>query len=86
MHHPQRISVVITTYNRSDALLQVLDALGQQDDPDFEVVVADDGSRPEHVQAVLGSTVATALKVVHVWHPDIGFTASRVRNRGVGAS
>jgi GT2 family glycosyltransferase len=86
MHPPQRISVVITTYNRSDALLQVLDALGQQDDPDFEVVVADDGSRPEHVQAVLGSTVATALKVVHVWHPDIGFTASRVRNRGVGAS
>lgn len=86
MHPPQRISVVITTYNRSDALLQVLDALNQQDDPDFEVVVADDGSRPEHVHAVLGSPVATALKVVHVWHPDIGFTASRVRNRGVGVS
>lgn len=86
MHHPQRISVVITTYNRSDALLQVLGALCQQDDRDFEVVVADDGSRPEHVQAILDSQFAQKLKLVHVWHPDVGFTASRVRNRGVGAS
>lgn len=86
MHPPQRISVVITTYNRSDALLQVLGALCQQDGGDFEVVVADDGSRPEHVQAVLESEFAQKLKLVHVWHPDVGFTASRVRNRGVGAS
>lgn len=86
MHHPQRISVVITTYNRSDALLQVLGALCLQDDCDFEVVVADDGSRPEHVQAILGSEAARQLRVVHVWHPDVGFTASRVRNRGVGAA
>lgn len=86
MHHPQRISVVITTYNRSDALIQVLGALCQQDDRDFEVVVADDGSRPEHVQAIWDSEAAQRLKVIHVWHPDVGFTASRVRNRGVGAS
>lgn len=86
MHPPQRISVVITTYNRSDALLQVLQALCQQDDPRFEVIVADDGSRPEHIEAILSSPAAQALKLVHVWHPDVGFTASRVRNRGVGAS
>jgi GT2 family glycosyltransferase len=30
--------------------------------------------------------VARALKVTHVWHPDVGFTASRVRNRGVAAA
>jgi GT2 family glycosyltransferase len=86
MHHPQRISVVITTYNRSDALLQVLEALCQQDDGEFEVVVADDGSRPEHVQVILASEFAQRLKLLHVWHPDVGFTASRVRNRGVGAA
>lgn len=86
MHHPQRISVVITTYNRSDALLQVLGALCQQDDQNFEVVVADDGSRQEHVQSLLQSVPAETLKLIHVWHPDVGFTASRARNRGVGAS
>lgn len=86
MPYPQRISVVITTYNRSDALLVVLGALCLQDDREFEVVVADDGSRPDHVGAVLGSTAARALRLTHVWHPDIGFTASCARNRGVGAS
>lgn len=86
MPPPQRISVVITTYNRSDALLAVLQALLVQDDSGFEVVVADDGSRDEHVQAILTSPLSHALRLVHVWHPDIGFTASRARNRGVGAS
>ena len=86
MHHPQRISVVITTYNRSDALLQVLTALCSQDDKDFEVVVADDGSRHEHVEAVFTANSSRLLRLVHVWHPDVGFTASRVRNRGVEAA
>lgn len=75
--------MVITTYNRSDALLAVLRGLVAQTDKSFEVVVADDGSRPEHVQAILHSPLAAQLKLVHVWHPDVGFTASRVRNLGV---
>lgn len=86
MASPQRISVVITTYNRSDALLKVLEGLCLQSDSDFEVVVADDGSRSEHVDPVLQSQFAQRLKLVHVWHPDVGFTASCARNRGVEAS
>jgi GT2 family glycosyltransferase len=77
---------VITTYNRGDALLAVLDGLALQSDRNFEVVVADDGSRPEQQSVVIGSAVAQNLRVVHVWHPDVGFTASRIRNRGVAAS
>ncbi len=80
------VSVVITTYNRSDALLAVLGGLQQQTDKNFEVIVADDGSRTEHQQAILTSPVALALRVTHVWHPDVGFTASKIRNRGVAAS
>ncbi len=86
MTSPPLVSVVITTFNRSDALLAVLEGLTQQTDKNFEVVIADDGSRPEHVAAVLGSSCAKSLKAVHVWHPDVGFTASRIRNRGVGAT
>ena len=85
-HKPPGLSLVITTYNRSDALLAVLRGLAAQTDRDFEVVVADDGSRPEHVQAVLQSAEAKQLKLIHVWHPDVGFTASKVRNRGVAAA
>lgn len=82
----ESVSVVITTYNRSDALLAVLAGLARQTDRRFEVVVADDGSRAEHQRAVHESPLARALKVVHVWHPDVGFTASKVRNRGVAAA
>ncbi len=78
--------MVITTYNRSDALLAVLDALTRQRDSNFDVVVADDGSLPAHQQAIHQSAAARALRAVHVWHPDVGFTASRVRNRGVKAA
>ena len=86
MNASQLVSVVITTYNRSDALLAVLDGLVLQTDRNFEVVVADDGSRPEQQRILNGSQVAHNLRVTHVWHPDVGFTASRIRNRGVAAS
>jgi GT2 family glycosyltransferase len=86
MNASQLVSVVITTYNRGDALLAVLEGLALQTDRNFEVVVADDGSRPEQRSAFIESTVARNLHVTHVWHPDVGFTASRIRNRGAAAS
>ncbi len=86
MDSSELVSVVITTYNRSDALLAVLNGLSQQTDRHFEVIVADDGSRVVHQRAICDAPVARSLKLVHVWHPDVGFTASRVRNRGVSAA
>ena len=80
------VSVVIATYNRSDALVRALDGLLHQTDKNFEVIIADDGSTAEHQQAIFQSQSATALRAIHVWHPDIGFTLSRIRNRGVKAA
>jgi GT2 family glycosyltransferase len=50
------------------------------------VVVADDGSTQAHQDAMLAAAKACDLPLVHVWHPDVGFTASRVRNLGVAAA
>ena len=86
MNASNLVSVVITTYNRSDALLAVLRCLSRQSDRHFEVIVADDGSMEKHRQLIVDSDVAKSLRVVHVWHPDIGFTAARIRNRGVAAA
>lgn len=86
MNASNLVSVVITTYNRSDALLAVLHGLSLQSDHHFEVIVADDGSTEKHRQLIVDSDIAEALRVVHVWHPDIGFTAARIRNRGVAAA
>lgn len=80
------ISVVITTYNRSDALSVVLEALAAQNDKIFEVVVADDGSTVAHQHAIRAAAAQYKLPLTHVWHPDIGFTAARVRNLGVNAA
>jgi glycosyltransferase involved in cell wall biosynthesis len=38
------ISVIVSTYNRPDALQAVLLALMQQTDRHYEIIVADDGS------------------------------------------
>jgi GT2 family glycosyltransferase len=77
-----RTAFVVLTYNRPDALLAVLRALAPQCEARHTVVVADDGSRPENVQALRAGLPHFACKVLHVWHPDVGFTASRARNLG----
>jgi GT2 family glycosyltransferase len=73
---------VVLTYNRPDAALAVLRALAPQCGPQHVVVIADDGSRPENVQALRAGLPAFACPVRHVWHPDVGFTAARARNLG----
>jgi GT2 family glycosyltransferase len=77
-----RAAFVVLTYNRSDALLAVLRALAPQCRPDDVVVIADDGSRPEHVAALRHGLPRFGCSVRHVWHPDVGFTAARARNLG----
>ena len=78
-----KLSVIVLTYNRSDALRPVLQSLARQCGPDDEVVVADDGSRREHVAAVCDGRWGFRCAARHAWHPDIGFTAATARNMGV---
>ena len=42
-----KISVIVATYNRIDALHFVLQSLETQTDTAFEVIIADDGSRED---------------------------------------
>ena len=86
MSHPDLISIVITTYNRSDALCLVLRALAAQDDRGFEIIVADDGSTQAHQDAIAACAAEIDWPVCHVWHPDVGFTASQARNLGVSVA
>lgn len=77
-----RTAFVVLTYNRPDALLAVLRGLAPQCGPAHTVVVADDGSRPENVEAMKRGLPRFACPVRHVWQPDTGFTAARSRNLG----
>jgi glycosyltransferase involved in cell wall biosynthesis len=80
------ISVIVSTYNREDALHAVLRALSHQSDRNFEIVVADDGSGPATARLVREWALRTALPIKHVWHDDHGFRLSDIRNRGIRES
>lgn len=77
-----RTAFVVLTYNRSDALLAVLRGLAPQCGSNDVVVIADDGSRTAHIEAIEQGLPRFACPVRHVWHPDTGFTAARARNLG----
>ena len=74
------ISVVITTYNRPLALKMALLALSNQTDSNFEVIVADDGSREETRLMIESVKPILGYSLTHVWQEDKGFRAARVRN------
>ncbi len=75
-----KISFIVLTYNRSDALLAVLRSLSGQCDARHEVLIADDGSNQEQISMLVQGCPVFKCPVRHVWHPDSGFTASRARN------
>jgi glycosyltransferase involved in cell wall biosynthesis len=80
------ISVVVTTYNRPDALDAVLRGLARQNDRAFEVVIADDGSGASTEQCVSGWKARNRLRIEHVWQEDRGFRAAEARNKAILAS
>jgi glycosyltransferase involved in cell wall biosynthesis len=80
------ISVIVTTHAREDALDAVLRSLSRQSDPDFEVIVADDGSGPATAELVANWQTRFGHPLKHVWHEHKGFRAGEIRNRAMLAS
>jgi glycosyltransferase involved in cell wall biosynthesis len=80
------ISVIVSTYNRADALDAVLRSLSRQSDRRFEIVVADDGSGTATARVVRDWTARAQVAVKHVWHEDRGFRLAEIRNLGIRES
>lgn len=79
-----KVCLIVTTYNRPDALDRVLASIAKLSLPAHEVVIADDGSTDETREVVL--RWKHSLPLTHVWQPDVGFRAAEARNRAVLAS
>ena len=75
-----RVSVVIPTYNRADFVREAIVSVLQQDYPDVELIVVDDGSRDGTAAVVSGFGPG----VQYLWQENRGVSAAR--NRGVAAS
>ena len=89
------ISVIVSTYNRPDALEAVLLSLLAQTDLHYEIIIADDGSGPatqevvdrfRQLAAQTRLTRPATPQVSHAWQSDTGFRLSAARNLGVYAS
>ncbi|WP_307735378.1 glycosyltransferase family 2 protein [Massilia soli] len=86
MQQATTISVVITTYNRPDALQAVVEACFGQDDKNFEIIIADDGSAANTKDCIDALKARSPVPLHHVWQPDDGFRAAMARNRGTLAA
>ncbi len=81
-----KTAFIVLTYNRPDTLLQVLRGLVSQCGAQHEVIIADDGSSQASLDVLQKALPLFQCPVIHVWHPDTGFTASRARNLAASAS
>lgn len=81
-----KLAVIVTTYNRPDALAAVLEGYFDQADRDFELIVADDGSSPETRALAEDCAKRAPFPLSHVWQEDRGFRAAAIRNRALARS
>ena len=83
---PQSVSLLITTYNWPEALQMAARSAFSQSVLPTELIIADDGSKEPTRQAVERLKAQSPVPVIHVWQPDEGFQAARIRNRGIAAA
>lgn len=81
-----KTAVIVTTYNRPDALAAVLEGYCGQSDHDFGLVVADDGSKEETAEVVRQFARRAPFSLTHIWQEDRGFRAAAIRNRAVAST
>jgi glycosyltransferase involved in cell wall biosynthesis len=83
----KKISVIATTYNQSEDLTLYLESLARQTLTEFEVIIADDGSRPDTTAVVQSfQSKAFGKRLVHVWHEDLGYRKCKILNSAIRAS
>lgn len=79
-------SVIISTYNQPRWLRLALLGWAAQDRRDFELVLADDGSRGETRELVDAMRPQLPYPLRHVWQEDDGFRKCRILNAAILAS
>lgn len=78
-----KVSVIVTTYNRPDALEKVIRGLLCQTRMPDEILIADDGSTSQTRRMLMPYLKHSQVRIVHVWQEDKGFRAARIRNLAV---
>ena len=76
----EKIAVVITTYNNPRSLELCLLSFQNQSYQNFEVFIADDGSKDETRDLLLRIKREVSYPLYHFWHPDEGYRKAKINN------
>lgn len=82
----EKISVIVTVYNRFEYVRNVLVSLLHQTLLPDEVIFADDGSKDDLGEYLKNLIKECPFKIKHVLQEDNGFRLARSRNNGVKAA
>jgi len=75
-----KITVVISTYNAEEWLEKVLIGYSCQTYRDFEIIIADDGSRPSTKELIDRYAADYPVPIRHLWHEDLGYRRQEILN------
>lgn len=79
------MEVIMAAYNNVDVMRLVLDGYLQQEDQNYSLCVADDGSTSE-VAELVEEYRCKGIKIRHVWHEDKGFRRAKIINKSIASS
>ena len=67
------ISLILSTYNNPKFLEKVLAGYSHQSFKNFEIIIADDGSKKDTKDLIHKFNQSISQNIFHVWHEDNGF-------------
>ena len=77
------ISVLLATYNWPEALSLCLQALREQTNKNFEIIICDDGSKDETRTLISEFQKDFPVPLKHLWQEDDGFRKTLILNEGI---
>ena len=80
------VSLLISTYNRPDALFLVLESVRKQSVQPNEIIISDDGSKSDTKIVIDNFKSKNDTIIKHVWHEDKGFRLSEIRNKAIASA
>ena len=78
-----KISIIISTYNSEAWLEKVMWSYEAQTYKNFEMVIADDGSKQPTFDLIEQMKFKVSYPIIHVWHEDNGFQKSQILNKAI---
>jgi glycosyltransferase involved in cell wall biosynthesis len=79
-------SLIISTYNRPDALALCLQSVMKQNVMPLQIIIADDGSGEPTRKLIDTFKKTIPVPLLHVWQEDSGYQLSKIRNRAFAAA